>query len=115
MHEYLGITPPNSSEGVLQDIHWSWADTFGLFPGYALGNVIGTQLFAQAHKALPNLDDQMAQGDFAPLLTWLQTNLYKHGRKFTPTNWSSASPAAPSARMCRVEYVKEKYGAIYGV
>jgi carboxypeptidase Taq len=115
MREYLGITPPNSSEGVLQDIHWSWADTFGLFPGYALGNVIGTQLFAQARKALPNLDDQMANGEFSDLLTWLQTNLYRHGRKFDPNELVERITGGPISTDAWVEYVHGKYGAIYGV
>ena len=35
---YLGITPPNDSEGVLQDIHWS-AGLIGYFPTYSLGNL----------------------------------------------------------------------------
>ena len=83
---------------MLQDIHWSWADTFGLFPGYALGNVIGTQLFAQARNSLPNLDDQMAKGEFSDLLTWLQTNLYQHGRKFSPNELVAHS-------LARGEYV----------
>ncbi|HKP54804.1 MAG TPA: carboxypeptidase M32 [Chloroflexia bacterium] len=113
IREYLGITPPNSAEGVLQDIHWSWADTFGLFPGYALGNVIGTQLFAHARKALPSLDDQMAHGEFNDLLTWLQTNLYQHGRKFTPNELMERITGSPITTDAWVEYVHCKFGAIY--
>ena len=30
MQEYLGITPPNDAEGVLQDVHWSFG-AFGYF------------------------------------------------------------------------------------
>jgi carboxypeptidase Taq len=52
MERYLGITPPNAAEGVLQDIHWSSAGGYG-FPSYTLGNVIGAQLFRQATKRCP--------------------------------------------------------------
>jgi len=115
MREYLGITPANSAEGVLQDIHWAWADVFGLFPGYALGNVIGAQLFAHARKSLPNLDGQMARGDLSDLLTWLQTNLYRHGRKFTPNELMERITGSPITTDAWVEYVHDKFGAIYGM
>src|SRR5205823_1749489 len=66
MEEYLGITPPNAAQGVLQDIHWSGVG-FGGFPSYTLGNVIGAQLFAQVHAEIPDLDAQIAAGEFAGL------------------------------------------------
>ena len=114
MREYLGIVPQNSAEGVLQDIHWSWADTFGLFPGYALGNVIGTQLFAHARNSLSDLDGQMARGEFSDLLAWLQTNLYQHGRKFTPNELIERITGEPLSTDAWVEYVQGKFGPIYG-
>src|SRR5207248_3542902 len=43
---YLGIDVPNDREGALQDIHWSFV-SFGIFPGYTIGNLIGAQPMAQ--------------------------------------------------------------------
>src|SRR2546428_53860 len=40
---YLGLNVPNDREGALQDIHWSYV-SFGIFPGYTIGNLIGAQL-----------------------------------------------------------------------
>jgi len=115
IESYLGIVPSNSAEGVLQDIHWSGADSFGVFPGYTLGNVIGAQLFAQAHKELPNLDDQMAKGEFSDLHAWLRTKLYQHGRKFTPNELMERITGGPISTDAWVKYVKGKFGAIYGI
>ena len=42
--EYLGVTPSNDAEGVLQDVHWSMG-SFGYFPSYALGNAIAAQIY----------------------------------------------------------------------
>ncbi len=39
MQDYLGLTPPNDAQGVLQDVHWS-AGLIGYFPTYALGNLL---------------------------------------------------------------------------
>ena len=47
MQEYLGVTPSNDHEGVMQDVHWS-AGMFGSFPCYTLGNIMAAQVLAAA-------------------------------------------------------------------
>ena len=49
MREYLGITPPDDAEGVLQDVHWPHG-AFGYFPTYSLGNLFASQLFEQCKR-----------------------------------------------------------------
>ncbi len=41
-----GLTPPDDSQGCLQDIHWS-GGTIGYFPTYALGNMYAAQFSTQ--------------------------------------------------------------------
>ncbi|MBO1912079.1 carboxypeptidase M32, partial [Microvirga sp. 3-52] len=53
--EYLGVTPENDGEGVLQDVHWS-GGSFGYFPSYALGYMYAAQLKVAMLKDLPNFD-----------------------------------------------------------
>ncbi|HMA34439.1 MAG TPA: carboxypeptidase M32 [Chloroflexia bacterium] len=114
MQEYLGITPPNDAQGVLQDIHWSGVG-FGGFPGYTLGNIIGAQLFAQVHAAIPDLDSQIAAGEFAGLLGWLRTNLYQHGRKFTANELLQRITGGPLSTAPWISYVRQKFGDLYGL
>ena len=83
MHEFLGVDVPDDAHGVLQDVHWS-SGSFGYFPTYALGNVISLQFWQVVRDALPDLDDQLAEGDPLPLSDWLRDNLYALGRKLTP-------------------------------
>ena len=61
---YLGINVPNDREGVLQDIHWS-SVSFGVFPGYTLGNLIGAQLMEKIRADIQDLDGQIESGEFA--------------------------------------------------
>ena len=110
---YFGLTPPNAAQGVLQDIHWSGANSFGVFPGYTLGNIIGAQLFAEAHRQMPDLDSQIAQGELGDLLAWLQTNLYRHGRKYTPNELVQRITGQPVGTGEWVEYVRGKFGELY--
>jgi carboxypeptidase Taq len=80
--EYLGLAVPDDLNGVLQDMHWS--DTLmGYFPSYALGHVASAQIWERARADLPDLDEQIGRGDFAPLTEWLREHVHCHGRKFT--------------------------------
>lgn len=114
IEQYLGITPPDAAQGVLQDIHWSSAGAY-IFPSYTLGNIIGAQLFRQAHKEMPDLDDQISRGEFANLLRWLQTNIYQYGRKFTPGELVERITGEPVGTSAWVDYVRNKFSAIYSL
>lgn len=108
MHEYLHIVPSRVSDGPLQDIHWS-GFSFGGFPSYTLGNVIGAQLMEVIRRDLPDLDDQVARGDFAPLLSWLQDKVYRHGRKFTPGELLQRVVGEGLDARAWIDYVRAKF------
>lgn len=80
--EYLGITPKNLKEGVLQDVHWA-ESYWGYFPTYTLGNLGAVQLFDKAQQEIPNLSEQFQKGDFGHLLRWLIQNVHVHGSRYT--------------------------------
>ena len=80
LHALLGITPPDDAQGCLQDIHW-YDGGFGYFPSYTLGAMAAAQLMAAARRAVPGLDAALAQGEHAPLLAWLRTNVHAQGSR----------------------------------
>ena len=115
MWEYLGIEVPDDANGVLQDTHWA-GGSIGYFPTYALGNLIGAQVWSRIEADIPNLTASFEAGDFAPLRTWLGSHLHVLGRKFTPAETlervvgtSSIDPAP------YVAYLRDKLGDLYGV
>jgi carboxypeptidase Taq len=81
MQEYLGVSPHDDAHGVLQDIHWA-GGLIGYFPTYALGNVISAQFWEKIKKDIPDLDEQIAHGQFRNLLEWLRGKIHVHGAKF---------------------------------
>ena len=111
---YLGITVPNDREGALQDIHWS-SVSFGIFPGYTLGNLIGAQLMEKARADLRDLDAQIEKGEFTALLAWLRKNVHRHGRKFTPNELLERATGKPLTAAPWIAYVRQKFGALYGL
>ena len=112
--EYLGIRAPNRALGVLQDIHWSMG-AFGYFPTYTLGNLYAAQLLAAARKDLPDHDEQMRCGEFAPLLDWMREHVHQRGSILEPADLIEEATGSPPSPDAFVDYLKDKVERLYGV
>lgn len=78
----LGISPKTDREGVLQDIHWYTSWLVGMFQSYTLGNILSSQIFQTAKQRINGLEEEIEQGNFLPLRSWLTESLYQHGSKY---------------------------------
>jgi carboxypeptidase Taq len=114
MQEYLGITPPNDSQGVLQDVHWS-SGGFAAFPGYTIGNVMAAQFFEAAHRDIPGLDDALARGEYVPLRDWLTQNIYRHGHAFSADELLKRTTGNSLQVRPYLGYLERKYSELYGI
>lgn len=112
--DYLGIDVPSDAKGCLQDIHWSHG-SFGYFPTYSLGSFYAAQFYAQAKKDLPDLEQQIEQGNMLGLLDWLRTNVHQYGQKYTATELCTKITGEALNFNHFMEYAKEKYSFIYGL
>jgi carboxypeptidase Taq len=83
MQRLLGLEVPGPVEGVLQDVHWA-AGLMGYFPTYTIGNLMASQLWERAAADLPDLEQQLERGEFAPIREWLREHVHRHGRTFPP-------------------------------
>jgi carboxypeptidase Taq len=113
MQDYLGLTPPDLTHGVLQDVHWSDMG-FGYFPTYALGNVMSVQLWERVNADLPDLEDGFERGDFAPLREWLGEHVHRLGRKLTPQETLERAVGAPIETGPYLGYLERKLGYLFG-
>ncbi|HZY56831.1 MAG TPA: carboxypeptidase M32 [Rubrobacteraceae bacterium] len=112
MEEYLGISPENDAEGVLQDIHWS-NGVFGYFPTYTIGNVLSVQFFDEAVKQRPEIPAEMREGEFSTLHTWLEENIYRHGSRYYPDESVEQVTGRPLDTASYLRYLKNKFGELY--
>ena len=114
MESLLGVRPDAPSEGALQDVHWSHGN-FGYFPTYTLGSVLAAQLFEAAQTAIPDLSNRIAAGEVGPLAEWLEDEVHSHGRRYRTGTLVERATGEPLSAEPFLEYVDEKYGALYGI
>lgn len=111
MQEYLGISVPNDSVGVLQDIHWAGGD-FGYFPSYALGSAYAAQMVAKMGETL-DLDALLLQGDFAPIREWLSERIWKYGKMLAPDALLHNAFEGEFDPKFYTDYLTKKYSELY--
>jgi carboxypeptidase Taq len=114
MQDLLGITPDDDRNGVLQDIHWSHG-LFGYFPDYLLGSVFSVQLWDAMRVDLPHVDADIEAGRFDGILGWLREKIHRHGRKYTLPELAERVTGGPLRWEPYIAYLRDKYGAIYGL
>ena len=114
MKEYLGITPANDAQGVLQDVHWSYG-AIGYFSTYALGNLVSAQLWEKINKDIPDLDDQICRGKFDALLGWLREKIHQYGHKYDPQDLVQKVTGSKINSAPYVRYLTRKYSEVYGL
>ena len=80
--EYFNLTVDSSTNGVLQDIHWSDGD-FGYFPSYLLGNIYDGMLLQAIERDLGNINDILKNGQIKEITKYLVEKIYKNGGAYT--------------------------------
>ncbi|BBD08677.1 carboxypeptidase M32 [Desulfovibrio ferrophilus] len=114
MRDFLGITPPDFAQGVMQDVHWS-AGLIGYFPTYSLGNLYAAQLFEAASKALGDIESQFERGNFSPLLSWLRENVHIWGSRMAPRELVRKATGYEPDSGALIRGLKSKYAQLYGI
>ncbi len=108
----LGVEVSDDKAGCLQDVHWSHG-SFGYFPTYSLGSFYAAQFFSAANKQIPNLNDDIAKGDFFPLLGWLRNNIHNKGRSYTSEELCLQVSGKTLEVADFTDYILRKYQLIY--
>ncbi|WP_214823786.1 carboxypeptidase M32 [Exiguobacterium algae] len=106
--EYLGLDVPSNAKGVLQDVHWA-GGSFGYFPSYALGLIYAAQLTEKMRADLPNFEELVSKGDFAPIKQWLEQQVHRHGKRLTPNELIEQVTGEAISVKPLIRYLSEKY------
>lgn len=112
--EYFGITPDTSSNGCLQDVHWS-AGLIGYFPTYALGNMYAAHFFNAAEKELGNIGQLIQKGEFAPLKNWLNRNIHQRGKLYRANRLVEIVTGETLSHKPLISQLQNKYHELYNL
>ncbi|AJE47035.1 carboxypeptidase M32 [Celeribacter indicus] len=110
----FGVTVDRISNGCLQDVHWP-VGLFGYFPTYSLGNVYAGCLHKALRADVPDLDAQLSRGDTTGATGWLRDNLQQYGGLRAPRETVVHACGFEPSELPLLDYLEEKFGAIYGV
>lgn len=113
MEQYLGYTPKDDVEGVMQDVHWS-EGLFGYFPTYTLGNLYSAAIREAMVRDL-QIDDLVRAGEFAPILAWLRERIHAVGAVPLGEDLMREVTGKPLEIDSFMTYLETRYGALYGV
>ena len=108
MADRLEVRPANDTEGCLQDIHWA-KGSFGYFPTYAIGGVIGAQLWESLRARIPEVDTQIVAGDFNGITRWLGEQVHGHGARLPLQELMKAATGKPLGAQAALRYLEAKY------
>lgn len=110
--EYLGVRPDSDKTGVLQDVHWSGG--FGYFPTYALGNMYNA-MYINKMKEKYDINKLVSGGNFDIISDWMTKHVYKKADRLEPQEWIRDITGRAFTPKDYLDYLEEKFGAIYGL
>ncbi|MCL2397906.1 MAG: carboxypeptidase M32 [Defluviitaleaceae bacterium] len=111
--EYIGVTPPNNTRGILQDVHWS-GGMFGYFPTYSIGSAYASQFLAYMQREM-DVDGLIKSGNLAPITNWLMDKIHRHGSVYTPRDLVGKIAGEQLNADYYTAYLKEKFEGLYEI
>jgi carboxypeptidase Taq len=108
MRDRLEVTPGDAAEGCLQDVHWAHG-AFGYFPSYAIGAVVAAQLYESLRAATPELDQNLARGEFGAITGWLTQHVHAAGARLSPLDLVQEVTGKPLSAAPVLRYLEARY------
>jgi carboxypeptidase Taq len=110
MTQYLNLsTKDNMRDGPMQDVHWP-SGAFGYFPSYTLGALMAAQQWAAIKRKHPDVNKEVAKGDFSTLHVWRKKNIWdKASTASTPELMKRATGEAVHAGHF-IHHLQQRYG-----
>ena len=114
MQEYLGITPPDDSLGILQDMHWA-NNYYGYFPTYLLGSIYDGMFLEALEKEMGPVDNILAEGRILDITKWLNEKIHVYGGTRTPRDTIMAVCNKEVSAKPLIDYFTKKYTKLYNL
>jgi carboxypeptidase Taq len=80
----------------------------GYFPTYTLGNLNAAQLAHKMRQAIPGMTSQLASGEYGEILSWLRTNIHRHGSIHQPSTLMANATGEKTNPVYHLTHLREK-------
>lgn len=111
--EYLGITPSNNQEGVLQDVHWS-GGMIGYFPTYSLGPALSAMWKNHLEKDMGKIENILKTKEgIRKIQDWLKENIHQYGSTYIFRELVKKTTHEEFNSKYLLDYLEKKYKKIY--
>ena len=112
MRDYLGLsTIDNPKDGPMQDVHWP-SGAFGYFPSYTLGAMMAAQQWATIVKAHPQVNDEIASGNFETVNNWRRDNIWSKASMLSTPQIMTEATGEPLNAKYFIDHLKGRYGTV---
>jgi carboxypeptidase Taq len=78
-----------------------------------LGNLYAVQLYEQAKRDIPRLEDDIASGQLMGLRRWLEQKVHRWGRTFSPDRLVERVTGSTLQPEPFLRYLDDKYRRLY--
>jgi carboxypeptidase Taq len=110
MQDYLGLsTIDNPKDGPMQDVHWP-SGAIGYFPSYTLGAMMAAQQWATIIKAHPQINTEIANGNFETVNTWRRNNIWSVASGKSTPEIMVAATSEPLNAAHFIAHLETRYG-----
>ncbi len=110
MVEYLGLnTLDTMKDGPMQDVHWP-SGAFGYFPSYTLGAMMAAQQWAAIACANPQVNDELARGDFSTTTQWRRENIWQKASTASTPEVLRQATGEPLNAKYFIAHLEQRYG-----
>ena len=113
MRSYLGITPPDDAQGVLQDVHWSFGG-IGYFSTYSLGNLYAAQ-FPSGAARYTRSHGTGCSGPAGGIKELAQWGFHARGARLTADQLVREVTGEGLSVQYFVDYLRTKFTPLYGL
>ena len=105
--KFFGMTPPDDTNGCLQDIHWSMGG-LGYFATYTLGNFNAAQLH---HCAMQDesVASASANANYQPLLQWMREKIHSKGSILFPQDLMKSATGEGTNPQYHLDHLKRRF------
>ncbi len=80
---------------------------------YTLGNILSAMFYEKAFSAHPEIPDEIQQGKFSTLHSWLDQNIYQYGSKYPAPELIHRVAGSQLDVQPLLRNIKMKYGELY--